>query len=249
MKIESLSPKFQKALQRCLDQLTTSLRDNLYSVVLYGSAARGGISKSSSDLNLLLVLHDSNPEAHRVIAGALGGAVAIRPMVICKNEMARSYRAFAIKFESIRRNYILLHGQDPFAQISPDTQLLRFLTEQALRDIRLRCIYLYVTGQNHRERYLNYLVHIIPRLFTDLGTALRIEGIEVPSDFNDRLAVFKKAWGQEAGILGDLLKLKQNVQDLMKLKQRRSRLTKQEMFSYHSRLFRLMDKVVQWMTH
>jgi predicted nucleotidyltransferase len=238
MNIENLSPKFRKALQRCLDLLTGGLRDNLYSVVLYGSAARGGLLKRQSDLNLLLVLNDSNPEAHRVIAEAISSPVSIRPMVICKKEMSRSFRAFAIKFESIRRNYILLHGQDPFLQIKPDTELLRFLTDQSLRNIRLRCIYMYVTRKDHRKLYLAYLIQTIPQLFTDLGTALRIEGIEVAQNYHDRLEVFRSAWGSEVDVL----------QDLLKLKEKPHQLSKHDIFVYHGRLFKLMDKVVLWLT-
>ena len=228
----------QKALDGCIDHLTASLRDNLWSAILYGSAVRGDISKKRSDLNLLLVLISSNPDAHQAIAHAVKAAVPIRPMVVCRAELEESFRAFAIKFESIKRNYRVLHGADPFEKIPIDREMLRFLVAQSLRNLRLRCIYMYVTLGEDRRRYLNYLIHATPRLFTDLGTALRLDGLEVPRQYAHRLATFRQVLGDEVDVLGDMLRLKEKPE----------RLSPRQVDIYHRRLFRLLDKAVQWMT-
>ncbi len=233
----NLPSKYQKALDGSVGQLIASLRGNLCSVVLYGSAVRGSIIKKQSDLNLLLVLNDSNPDAHRAIAHAIRAAVPIRPMIICRAEMEYSFSAFAIKFESIKRNYRVLHGLDPFEKIAIDREMLRFLVAQSLRNLRLRCVYTYVTMGSDRKRYLNYLIHVIPKLFTDLGTALRIRGVEVPQQYAHRLTPFRAAWGDGVDVLSDLLQFKENPGPL----------SSRDIDSYHSRLFRLLDKAVQWM--
>ncbi len=233
----NLPPKYRNALDGCVGQLTTSLRDNLYSVVLYGSAVRGNISRKQSDLNLLLVLNDSNPDAHRAVAHAIQAPVPIRPMVICHAEMEESFRAFATKFESIKRNYRVLHGANPFEKVSIDGGMVRFLVTQSLRNLRLRCIYTYVTMGSDRKRYLNYLTGVLPKLFTDLGTALRITGIEVPQQYEQRLATFRTAWGDAADVLEDLLQLKEKPGPL----------APRDVDTFHNRLFRLLDKAVRWM--
>ena len=228
---------YQKALDDCISRLTASLRDNLYSLVLYGSAVRGNMAKKQSDLNLLLVLNHSTPDAHRAVADAVKAAVPIRPMVICQAEMRASFSAFAVKFESIKRNYRLLHGSDPFEEIPIDQEMLRFLVEQSLRNLRLRCIYTYVTRGSNRKRYLRYLIHVVPNVFTDLGTALRIRGMAVPRDYAGRLAAFREIFGDEAEVLGDMLRLKMKPGPL----------SPRDVETYHKRLFRLLDKAVQWM--
>jgi predicted nucleotidyltransferase len=234
----NLPPKHQKALEGCVDQLTASLRDNLWSAILYGSAVRGDISKKQSDLNLLLVLNNSNPEAHRAIAHAIKAAVPVRPMVVCRAEMEESFRAFAVKFESIKRNYRVLHGEDPFDKVPVDRETLRFLVARSLRNLRLRCIYTYVTLGADRKRYLKYLVHVTPRLFTDLGAALRLNGLEIPPQYAHRLAPFRQVLGDEVDVLGDMLKLKERPEPL----------SPRDVDIYHHRLFRLLDKAVQWTT-
>lgn len=80
-------------------------------------------------------------------------------------------------------------------------------------------------------------MHVLPRLFTDLGTALRINGIEVPRQYTLRLSPFRAAWGAEADVLGDMLQLKEKPGPL----------STRDVDTYHSRLFRLLDKAVQWM--
>lgn len=81
------------------------------------------------------------------------------------------------------------------------------------------------------------LMHVLPKLFTDLGTALRIEGIEVPRQYAHRLAQFRSAWGDEVDVLDNMLQLKEKPEPL----------SSRDVDTYHSRLFRLLDKAVQWM--
>jgi hypothetical protein len=61
--------------------------------------------------------------------------------------------------------------------------------------------------------------------------------IEVPQQYAHRLAPFKAAWGDAADVLGDLLRFKEQPGPL----------SSRDIDAYHSRLFRLLDKAVQWM--
>lgn len=233
-----LPPEYKKLLQKCVNILVDDLKDNLHSLVLYGSAVRGGMIRKISNLNLLLVLNHSTPEAHKVIASAIHASEEIHPFIVCREGLDRSYNAFAIKFESIKRNYVVLHGEDPFAAMGADPEILRFLTEQALRNLRLRCVHTFVTLGHDRRRYLHYLIHVIPQVFTDLGTALRIRGVNVPHDFADRPSAFGACLDADTSVLEDMLRLKEKPRQL----------SEQEVFTYHSRLFRLLDRTVEWLT-
>ena len=52
-------------------------------------------------------------------------------MVLAVKEIGRSFRAFAIKFLSIRRDYRVLHGADPLQDLTIDPEHERFLCEKA----------------------------------------------------------------------------------------------------------------------
>ncbi len=98
-------------LRDAVSSLESRLADILDGLVLYGSAVRGGFVPAFSDLNLLIVLEVSTPEAHTVISDVVAGArVEIDPFVLAREGLERSFRAFAVKFDSIHRHYRVLSG-------------------------------------------------------------------------------------------------------------------------------------------
>jgi len=95
-------------LDESVEALKRTLGDNLHSCLLYGSAVRGGRS-GNSDIDLLIVLVKSTPEAHVAIRGLL--SPPLDPFILGLEGLERSLQAFALKFLSIRRNYRVLCGK------------------------------------------------------------------------------------------------------------------------------------------
>lgn len=124
----------ETVLSRAVDELKAKLGGGLYSCCLYGSTVRGNAIDGVSDLNLLLVLNDPTEASHQSIAQVLKSYPQIDPFILDRRGFERSVRAFATKFASIRRNYRVLHGKDPLAEMKVDLTLERFLCEQAVRN-------------------------------------------------------------------------------------------------------------------
>ena len=177
-----MTSKTQASLDRAVVGLRTELGDNLYACCLYGSAVRGNSVEGVSDLNLLIVLQESAPAAHAAIARVIGADPLIDPFILGRRGLARSARAFAPKFASIRRNYRVLYGADPLVDFQVDPALEKFLCEQALRNLRLRLIYSFVTRQRHKS-YDRFLQRNITGLFVNFSEALRLHGVTVPVAF------------------------------------------------------------------
>jgi len=233
----ALPPETQSALEGATDALKKTLGANLHSLVLYGSAVRGNLVPKISDLNLLILLEESTPEAHAAIADAIRGPVRIEPFILGRALLARSIQAFAVKFLSIRRNYRVLHGADPFAALTIDETLARFLCEQALRNLRLRCVRAFVVIGHDRVRYSAFLGRTSSAFFTDLAEGLRRVGTDVPRAYEERIAPFEKAFGVDASILRQILELKSSARVL----------SAGEAKEFHARLFKLLDGAVRWM--
>lgn len=232
-----LPGNLQRALVQCVDDLRHQLGENLHSCILYGSAVRGDIVLAVSDLNILIVLVESTPEAHAVIADIVRKAgPMVEPFILGHRELARSFRAFAIKFRSIRRNYRVLHGADPLQALDIDEATVRFECEQVVRNLRLRTVHAFVAFGDDGRRYAKYLIGATADVFLALGEVLRLAGREIPHDYADRLPVFEQEFGAVVSMLRDLLGLKQHPRVL----------TAKEAMEFHGRLFCLLDQALCW---
>ncbi len=232
----TLPTRLQQTLDRTVGELKRRLGENLHSLVLYGSAAKE-TAREDSDLNLLIVLEESTPEAHAAIAETIRGRVRIEPVILGRRLLERSLQAFAVKFLSIRRHRRVLHGADPLADIRVPEEVGRFLAEQAVRNLHLRLVHAYVTIGDDRHRYGRYLVELLPALFTDLGEAIRQSGSEVPEAFSSRVPLFTSKFDADASVLLELLALHEKPRTLKP----------DEVRAFHARLFRLLEATVRWM--
>lgn len=215
--------------------LREALGDNLYSCCLYGSAIRGNIIEGVSDLNLLIILNNSDSEAHEAIAGAIENNESIDPFVLGRRGFERSVRAFAPKFASIKRTYKVLYGADPLAGVELDPGLERFLCEQALRNLRLRLVHAFVTRAQSKS-YDRFLARSVTPLFLRLSEVARLNGEGLPATFEDRINLFAKEFKIDGNILHDLLALKRSAQ----------RLTDKEAVEWHQRVFPILDAAIAW---
>jgi predicted nucleotidyltransferase len=230
-----VNPKFEAELSRAVEVLKTEVGDKLHACCLYGSAVRGNAIEGVSDLNLLIVLNESDAAAHEAVARALKGLPHIDPFVLGRRGFERSARAFATKFASIRRNYRVLHGPDPLAGLTIDPELEKFLCEQAVRNLRLRLVYSFVTHCRHKS-YDRFIVKNATGLFVQLSEALRLQGIPVPAAYEERISLFEREYKIDGQVLRDLLALKRE----------QKRLPEAEVSRWHERLFPVLDAALRW---
>lgn len=223
-------------LEQVVSSLKTGLGSNLYSCCLYGSSVRGDAVEGVSDVNLLIVLEQSTPEAHEAIGRVIGGNRQVEPFVLGRRGFERSVRAFAPKFLSIQRNYRVLHGADPLKDVRVDPKLERFLCEQALRNLRLRLAHAFITREQNRT-YGNFLAHSVTPFFLRLSEMLRLAGKELHKEIADRIPLLSKELGLDEQLLHDMIAFKQKPH----------KLSDAEMIEWHERVFPAVDKALMWM--
>jgi len=225
----------ESLLDDAVDALRNALGPNLHSCCVYGSTVRGNFVEGVSDINLLIVLKESNAAAHEALATVLDRRPKIDPFVLGLPGFERSVRAFAAKFSSIQRNYRVLYGADPLANVKVPAELERFLCEQALRNLRLRLAYSFITRHRHKA-YDRFLLHSVTPVFVRLSEVLRLCDHEVPKEFEDRIPAFEKLFAIDGSVLADLLRLKAGVK----------KPGAEELQKWHDRLFTVLDKVIRW---
>lgn len=230
-----MNPSLESTLSQAVAALQTALGDNLHSCCLYGSAVRGNAIDGVSDLNLLIVLHDSHSAAHEAVAAVLAGFPSIDPFVLAKRGFARSARAFAPKFASIKRHHRVLHGPDPLAEITVDTAMERFLCEQGVRNLRLRLVYAYVM-RRRQKNYDRFVLNNTTAIFVQFSEVLRLHGATIPVGFPERVPIFEREFAIDGGVLRDLLAIKRAPH----------RFTEPETVAMHARLFPVVDAALRW---
>ena len=143
----------EKELKELVDKLEAAAGENLKSVVLYGSAASGEFNPKHSDLNVVCVLKELDPQALAVLSPAATwwtrkGHPA--PLMFCLDELRRASDVFALEFLDIKAHHRILWGQDTFATLEIPMGLHRVQVERELRTnlLKLRQHYLAAPGDN-----------------------------------------------------------------------------------------------------
>ena len=112
-----------------------------YSAVLYGSAAREDFIPGRSDLNLMLVLDQLDPQILRSLARPFTTwrkGSHQPPLILSRSEWERASDAFPIEITDMRLSYQVLRGPDPVQSMRVDRADLRKALEREFRGKLLR---------------------------------------------------------------------------------------------------------------
>ncbi|MCB1216005.1 hypothetical protein KDL44_01330 [bacterium] len=228
----------RQALEQLSDNLQGSLGENLRSLVLYGSSVRNDFSRSSSDINLLIVLRQDTAAAQRAIGNEVEkSSLKISPIVIGGSSSPRSMQCFALKFADIMRRDELIFGDDPFSDFEVTQERRRFLVEQGLRNTRMRLSHAYVLAQPDPQRYLRTLRQAVPRIFADLAELLRLDGSEIPDERELQAPLLARELGLEPELL----------QKLIELRSKQAGTMQPDIHVLHNALLAVFDRASEWM--
>jgi predicted nucleotidyltransferase len=131
-------------VSRVVDPFLTEVDQALgtgYSAVLYGSAARGDFIPGRSDINLMLVLDQLDPQVLRALSRAFTGwrkGSREPPLILSRAEWARASDAFPIEITDMRLSYQVVRGPDPVQSMQVDRTDLRKALEREFRGKLLR---------------------------------------------------------------------------------------------------------------
>jgi len=135
-----MDPIVAQALEEFVAAARTAFGDDLLSAVLFGSAAEDRL-RPTSDVNLVLVLRDFDPERADALREPLRtaeAAIRLRAMFLLAAEVEDAAEAFAVKVADIRRRHRVLYGTDPFADVEPSRAEAVRRLRQVLLNLTLR---------------------------------------------------------------------------------------------------------------
>lgn len=167
----NLPEKLTRIIEDFSRELKTIYKDDLVSVILYGSGASGEFMDKHSNLNLLVILKDTGLDKLTPAADLINKPKfrIIQPLFFSKEYIYSSTDVFPIEFLDMKENYKVLKGEDVLKDIVIDTRNLRFQCEHELKAklINLRQSYL----KMNRDKAL--LKHLLLKSFTSITHILR----------------------------------------------------------------------------
>jgi hypothetical protein len=130
--------------------------ENLESVILYGSAARGDFKEGHSDLNVLCVLRSVAARELTRVAPVVHWWCKDQsepaPLFFTAEELRQSADVFSIELLDMQQSRRILHGADIVAGIAVPMNLHRVQVEHDLRTLLLKLRqHFLLTGQKESE--------------------------------------------------------------------------------------------------
>lgn len=179
----ALDPSVERNLAEFVDSCGAAFRDDLVSVVLFGSAAEGRL-RATSDVNVVVVVKQFDKAAADRLRDPLRfakAAIDLNPMFVAEDELAAAMDAFTLKFADIAQRHRVLHGRDPFAGIEmPRDALIRRL-KQVLLNLQIRFRERYILLSPRAEQLTRYLADSAGPLRAAAASLLHLEGRDAAS--------------------------------------------------------------------
>jgi predicted nucleotidyltransferase len=170
-------------------RVETALGENLVSLMLFGSAARGTQVEGRSDVNLLLIVKDASVASLHaatpiVAEWARGGQPP--PLIFSEAEWRASTDVFPIEIEDMRDAHRVLAGRDPLDGLATRRSDLRIELEHEVRGKVLRLRTEYAAAAADGKSLGRLLVHSAGTFFVLFRAFLRLTG-GVPPAGHDAL--------------------------------------------------------------
>jgi hypothetical protein len=131
-----------EALKNLVERLHGAAQENLESVILYGSAARGDFHEAHSDLNVLCVLRLLRAAELVRVSAVVKWWTSVQhqpaPLFFAPEELQQSADVFAIELLDMQQNHRVLYGADTIAGITVPMNLHRVQVEHELRTLLLK---------------------------------------------------------------------------------------------------------------
>jgi predicted nucleotidyltransferase len=172
-----------------------------YSAVLYGSAARNDFIPGRSDINLMLVLDQLNPQILRSLGRAFTRwrkGSREPPLILSRAEWERASDAFPIEITDMRLSYQVLRGPDPVQTMQVDRTDLRKALEREFRGKLLRLRQGYATYAPDPKALGILALQSAATILVLLRGVLSLIGKPVPGDASALASASAAAIGFEA---------------------------------------------------
>jgi len=206
----------EKQISEFVERLQQAAGMNLDSVILYGSAASGDYDPEYSNINLLCILKDTAFPKLQALASAAKWWTKQKyptPLMITREELARSADVFAIELMEIQMHHRVLFGEDAVGSLQIPMHLHRAQLEYELGEklIQLRQQLLLAAGD--KQRIWDLLLISLPAFATLFRHARSEQGQPGPSNRREVLKALAGSLEWDASPFEKVLDIREHRAD------------------------------------
>lgn len=183
----SLRPEISETMRKLERKLLAALAEDLESIVVYGSAARGDWRPESSDVNVLIIVNRADRQALDAMEPAIREIQAdmlVRPLVTTIDELHGAADTYPVLFFDMKRHHVAFYGAEIELPEVAEAHL-RLRVEQQLRDFGLTLRRTYLRDRASPRRLAKELENQASGMLAVLEALVYLETREWPADRKD----------------------------------------------------------------
>jgi len=213
-----IKPEIKRIIEPYTKQLLAIHKENIISIILYGSAASGTYRPGHSDINLIVILEQLGlkqlKSSLRLVSHGIKKKITA-PLFLSLQHIETSKDVFPIEFLEIKENHILLYGKDPFKDMHIDNTHIRLFCERELKGklIRLREAYLEI---GLKKKGIEALIkNSLKALLPIFRTLMRLKGISPSTNNVETVAQLSELFGLDEDVFLAILKDRCNDEQIL----------------------------------
>jgi len=193
----------EEILTEITDDFRKIFGNELVSMILYGSGARGDYIPGKSDINFLIMLTETGigklASAIETVTRWRKRHVAI-PLFMTRDYILTSLDAYPVEFLNMQRHHTLVFGEDVLAPLTFKPAELRLQLERELKAkiLHLRKGYLETEG---KEKQIRQLIKVSINAFIALFNALlTLKHMDIPDGVDGVIRATASGFGIDAAV-------------------------------------------------
>ncbi len=199
------------------EDMKTAFGEDLQSIILYGSGARGDYRPGKSDINFLIVLSEEGIGSIDRASGPLRRwrkRMVTTPLFMTQTFIGTSLGAYPVEFLNMQKSYVVVYGGDVLKDLFFDPAALRLQCERELRGklLLLRTTYLETRGKADRIR--NLIRASLTAFLSIFHALLYLKGGVLPENPREIISAMAEAYHLDREVFLQCLQVKEENENL-----------------------------------
>ncbi|MBN1153587.1 hypothetical protein JXB12_01560 [candidate division KSB1 bacterium] len=214
--MSKIPKKPEDIFQEFTEDYRSVLGDDLLSIILYGSGAKGDYVYKKSDINFALIVTEHGINRLRECLPLIKKyrkRKVTTPLFLTLEYIERSLDSYPVEFFNMKNNHQLVYGEDLFSGLVIDKQFLRLQSERELKGklLHLREAYL---STAHKKKLMKQLISNSIISFSSIfNVLLNLKDADSSTHTRDIFLKTAQIYNLDQILFNKLLSVRQNSND------------------------------------